>query len=174
MRSFSFRYRLSLGLFIFGLVASGLSAFPLEMETALLNRWFGINESIGPASILFNLRMFIATVHYGIHQTYENFPFFGYGTDWLGFGHLVIAAFFILPFLDPIRYRAVLKIGLGACGGVIALALICGPIRGIPFFWTLIDCSFGIIGAIPLLYCLRLTRKLDDRLTTSSALPKSR
>ena len=48
--------------------------------------------------------------------------------------------------------------------GVILLALVCGPVRSIPFFWTLIDCSFGIIGAIPLLYCLRLSRKIDDLL----------
>jgi hypothetical protein len=40
--------------------------------------------------------------------------------------------------------------------------LISGPIRGVPFFWTLIDCSFGIVGAIPLLYCLRLTGSPPD------------
>ena len=37
-----------------------------------------------------------------------------------------------------------------ACGLVVPLALICGPLRGIPFFWRLIDCSFGILGIIPL------------------------
>ena len=39
-------------------------------------------------------------------------------------------------------------------------ALLCGPLRGIPFGWRLIDCSFGVLGAVPLLYCLRLTRRL--------------
>jgi hypothetical protein len=34
--------------------------------------------------------------------------------------------------------------------------MICGPLRGIPFYWRLIDCSFGILGAIPLIYCMRL------------------
>ncbi len=37
-----------------------------------------------------------------------------------------------------------------ACVLVVPLALICGPLRGIPFFWRLIDCSFGILGFIPL------------------------
>jgi uncharacterized membrane protein len=69
-RKLIFRYRLSLGSFISGLIVSGLTAFPLELETALLNRLFGM----------------------------------------------------------------------------------------------LIDCSFGIVGAIPLLYCLRLTRKIDNKL----------
>ena len=29
--------------------------------------------------------------------------------------------------------------------------LIAGPIRGISWGWTLIDCSFGVIGIIPLI-----------------------
>jgi len=161
-RKLIFRYRLSLGSFISGLIVSGLSAFPLELETALLNRLFGIRQGINPTSIFFKVRLFISVVHYAIHDTYTRFPFLGYGTDWLGFGHFVIAAFFILPFADSVRYRAILHVGLIACAGVIAVALISGPIRGIPFFWTLIDCSFGIVGAIPLLYCLRLTRSRPD------------
>ncbi len=157
--TFLFRYRLALGFFIFGLVTSGLTAFPLEMESALLNRWLGLNPPIDPNGSLFQLHAFISRVHYGVQLTYQQFPFFGYGTDWLGFGHFVIAAFFVLPFVDPIRYRAIVQIGLFACGGVIVFALIAGPIRHIPIYWTMIDCSFGIAGAIPLLYCLRLTRR---------------
>ena len=152
-----FRYRIALGIFIAGLILSGISALPLQWELSVLDRWFAAGRfgGVGFAD-------FISSVHSGITQTYARFPFIGYATDWLAFGHFVIAAFFILPFIDPIRYCAVLRVGLAACGGVIALALICGPIRGIPFFWTLIDCSFGIFGAIPLLYCLRLTPKLNS------------
>jgi hypothetical protein len=152
-----FRYRLALGMFILGLVLSGISALPLQWELAILDRWSGSGQT---ASNFVPVRIgdFIGFVHSGIEKTYAQFPFFGYGTDWLGFGHFVIAAFFILPFIDPIKYRAILQIGLAACGGVIVLALVAGPIRGIPWFWRLIDCSFGVIGAIPLLYCLRLTK----------------
>ena len=143
------RYRIALGIFIVGLILSGISALPLQWELSLLDRWFGNSGSVGN---------FISHVRDGIDKTYAQFPFFGYGTDWLGFGHFVIAAFFILPFVDPIKYRALLYVGMVACAGVIVLALIAGPIRGLPFFWTLIDCGFGIFGAIPLLYCLRITR----------------
>ncbi len=148
-----FRYRITLGIFIAGLVLSGISALPLQWELSLLDHWFGGSETVGN---------FISHVRYGIDKTYAQFPFFGYGTDWLGFGHFVIAAFFVLPFADPIKYRAVLYVGVIACAGVIVLALIAGPVRDIPFFWTLIDCSFGIFGAIPLLYCLRLTAKIGN------------
>jgi hypothetical protein len=153
------RYRIVLGIFIIGLVLSGISALPLQWELSVLDRWFGSRAELGH---------FISHVHSGILQTYARFPFFGYATDWLGLGHFVIAAFFILPFFDPIRYRAVLCVGVAACAGVIVLALISGPIRGIPFFWTLIDCSFGIFGAIPLFYCLRLTAKRDKAIARAA------
>ena len=159
-QSLLFRYRISLAIFILGLVVSGITAFGLEMETALLNRVLGLNASTNPKSFLFPLQIFIYNVHLALSFTYARFPFFGYGTDWLGFGHFVIAAFFVLPFIDPIRYGAILSVGLLACAGVIVTALIAGAIRHIPFFWTLIDGSFGVLGAIPLIYCLRITRRL--------------
>jgi hypothetical protein len=81
--------------------------------------------------------------------TNAHYPFLAYGTDWLAFAHLVIAVAFIGPYFDPIRNKWVITFGLIACVGVIPLALIAGPIRGIPFGWRLIDCSFGVCGAIP-------------------------
>jgi hypothetical protein len=56
----------------------------------------------------------------------------------------------------------VLRAGLIACALVIPLALICGAVRQIPIGWRLVDCSFGIFGAIPLGYCLRLTKGLES------------
>lgn len=155
------RYRISLAVFIFGLIVSGIAAFALEMETAILRRILPLNPPLDPYSILFPLRAFIFTTHHAIHEAYIQSPIFAYGSDCLGFAQLIIAAFFLLPFVDPVRYRAILHVGLIACTGVIIVALISGPIRGIPFSWRLIDCSFGITGAIPLLYCLRLTKKID-------------
>jgi len=44
--------------------------------------------------------------------------------------------------------------------GIFVLALLAGPVRGIPWFWTLVDCSFGIGCGIPLLVCRRDIREL--------------
>ena len=88
-----------------------------------------------------------ATVREGLEATYRNYPFIAYGTDWLAFAHLMIALFFILPWRDPVRYEGVLKIGVAMSLLVSPLALICGPIRGIPFGWRLIDCAFGFVPA---------------------------
>ncbi|HSH39366.1 MAG TPA: hypothetical protein VK993_11325 [Chthoniobacterales bacterium] len=64
-----------------------------------------------------------------------------YGTDWLAFGHIVIAIFFAGPLIDPVRNLWVIRAGQIACVLVIPLALVCGDIRGIPLWWRAIDCS---------------------------------
>ena len=106
------------------------------------------------------LSFWIATVRDGLRAIHTAYPWLAYGTDWLAFAHIIIALFFIGPWLDPVANAWVLKIGLVACAGVFPLALICGPIRGIPLYWRFIDCSFGVFGSLPLFYCLRLTRRL--------------
>ena len=79
----------------------------------------------------------------------------------MAFGHIVIALFFVGPLIRPKEGRSVIYAGMAACVLVIPLALICGEVRGIPLYWRLIDCSFGVFGIIPLLYCLNLLRYLD-------------
>src|SRR6478735_3892145 len=138
--------RLWVTLFIVGLVASGVTAFPLQWELGLLCGWIGADFAAPEGS----LRWWSARVNDGLTTTYRSYPFLGYGTDWLAFGHIVIAMFFVGPLRDPIRNAWVFRVGLAACAGVIPLALLCGAIRGIPLYWRLIDCSFGIIGAVPL------------------------
>ncbi len=154
------RYRISLGIFIGGLVLSGVTAFPLLMEVRLLASWLGILEPEHYADYP-GLLYWIAYVLRGLEVTYAKYPFFGYGTDWLAFGHLCIAVFFIRPLLKPLESDWVLKCGLVCCAAVIPLAFIAGQVRGIPVYWRLLDCSFGVLGAIPLAYCLFLSRRMQ-------------
>jgi len=162
------RYRLILGTFFIGLVLSGVTAFPLLHELELLASLLGIAPDAAPLS-LSGLPFWIATVRDGLRAMHASYPWLAYGTDWLAFGHIVIALFFLGPLRAPVPNAWVLKIGLVACAGVLPLALICGPIRGIPFYWQLIDCSFGIFGALPLLYCLHLTARLRSLDTKETA-----
>jgi hypothetical protein len=46
---------------------------------------------------------------------------------------------------------------------VIPWAFYFGAVRGIPVWWRLIDCSFGVFGAVPLWWCRRWTRELEIR-----------
>lgn len=154
-----FRYRLSLGLFIVGLILSGVTAFPLLTELRLLASWLGIAHAADYAQLT-GLQHWIARVLFALEQNEAQFPFLAYGTDWLAFGHLCIAVFFIRPWFKPLESDWVLKCGLVCCVAIIPTAFIAGHVRGIPVYWRLIDCSFGIIGAVPLLYCLRQTTRL--------------
>lgn len=154
------RYRAVLGLFIVGLVVSGVTAFPLLAEMRLLCDWLGVGAATAAAGHT-GLEYWILTVRWGLEETYAKYPWIGYGTDWLAFGHIVIALFFIGPLRRPTESRATLAAGMAACVLVVPLALIGGAVRGIPFYWRLIDCAFGVLGIVPLLYCWRLLRWID-------------
>jgi hypothetical protein len=150
------RIRLWLFVFIAGLVFSGLTAFPLETELSILNKSLG-------ATVLVNsgLAVWLKAVQHGLSATNEQYPFLAYGTDWLAFAHLAIATAFIGPWIDPVRNKWVLTFGLIACTGVVPLALIAGGIRHIPLAWRMLDCSFGILGAVPLWICRRTAMQLE-------------
>lgn len=153
------RVRFWLVLFVTGLVVSGVTAFPLEIET----RWL-LSVLRHPASPvpehLPDLVAWVERVHQGLAETYRRYPFIAYGTDWLAFAHLMIAVAFWGPIRDPVRNIWVVQFGMIACAAVIPLALICGPLRGIPFYWQMLDISFGVMGIVPLLLSYRHIRAL--------------
>ena len=155
------RVRITLVIFIVGLVVSGVTAFPLVWEVNLLARFLRIGPALPPNAYHDFLRHWIAIVRQGVTESDRQFPFLAYGTDWLAFGHLIIALFFVGPLRDPVRNVFVLRAGLAACVLVIPLALVCGPVRGIPVFWQMVDCSFGVFGSIPLMICLRDVARLE-------------
>jgi hypothetical protein len=92
----------------------------------------------------------IVRINDALQNSYGQYPFLAYGTDWLAFGHVAIALAFIGPLRDPIKNIWVIEFGMIACTLIIPWALIFGMVRDIPFFWTLIDISFGVFGIIPL------------------------
>lgn len=153
------KHRLVLGFFIAGLILSGITAFPLAWELQMLTHMFGIDSS-APSATNTGVSFWLATVDRGLHQTYAVYPWIAYGTDWLAFAHIAIAVYFVGPWINPVKNEWVLHAGLIGCLLILPLALICGPLRGIPLYWRLLDCSFGVFGAVPLLYCLRLTRQI--------------
>jgi hypothetical protein len=152
------RIRVLLGLFIVALVASGLTAFFLPWELRLLTERFG--EGTRLAAAFPRLAWWLAYVRQGLEASRRDWPFLAYGTDWLAFAHLVIAVAFWGPLKDPVKNIWVVEFGMIACLLVIPLALVCGPIRGIPWFWRLIDCSFGAVGLLPLWMARRMILKL--------------
>lgn len=136
-----------------GLALSGITAFPLTSElewlvqhkhllSTALNQWFN-------------------KVYHALCFVRSRAPFLSYGTDWLAFAHLMLAILFVGPVVNPVKNIWVIQFGLVACVLIIPLAFIAGTIRGIPFFWQLVDCSFGIFGSIPLGMALYYLRQVD-------------
>ena len=146
-------------IFIIGLVVSGATAIPLSSEINTMVNLLGFRK--GDPSELSGTREWILKVQGALNNVNDRFPFLFYGTDWLAFGHFVIAIAFIGALRDPVRNRWLFTFGLIACGLVIPFAFVFGAIRGIPFWWRLIDCSFGIVGAIPLGFCAKWARTLE-------------
>ena len=139
--------------FIVFLVLSGITAFPIETELQILNS----NSALFPDFI----RNWLNDVYFAVKDTNTKYPFLSYGTDWLAFAHLVIAVAFIGPLKNPVKNIWIIEFGIIACIMVIPLALIAGEVRGIPLYWRLFDCSFGILGLIPLIWCYKLIKKLE-------------
>jgi hypothetical protein len=141
-------------IFITGLALSGVTAFPIETELA----FFAKHVQAFPAF----MQPWIIKVYQAVKTTNQTYPYLSYGTDWLAFGHLVIATAFIGPLKDPVKNIWIIQFGMIACVMVFPLAFIAGPIRGIPLYWRFIDCCFGVFGIIPLYLCYRDIRKLES------------
>ena len=154
------RIRLLLWVFISGLVISGATAIPLETEVRLLVRVIGAAERGGLDQSA--LVRWLTIVRDGLVDTNAAYPFLGYGTDWLAFGHFVIAIAFIGPLRKPVENVWVVEFGMMACVLVVPFALGMGAVRGIPLWWRLIDCSFGVLGIIPLWLCRKHIRQLAE------------
>ena len=147
------RIRALLVFFMIMLVISGLTAIPIEWELSMVHRLFDIDSKIGA---------WLTQVYGAVSEMSSRYPFLFYGYDWLAFAHLVLALVFIGPYRDPVRNKWVIEFGVYACLLIIPFAFIAGYLRGIPFWWRLIDCSFGIIGLVPLMICYRKTVRLES------------
>jgi hypothetical protein len=141
--------------FIIGLFISGLTAIPVEAEISILSRLFSPDTSVGH---------WLDKIEKGVNETGINYPFLFYGYDWLAFAHFLFSILFIGAYREPVKNKWLIEFGLYACILVIPFAMIAGHFRGIPFLWRLVDCSFGIIGMIPLSICYKRILKLE-RLT---------
>lgn len=149
-----FRIRAMIVLFVVLLMLSGITAFPVytEMKWLISLNIFSADTAMGA---------WLYQVWAGVQAMNESHEILFYGYDWLAFAHIVIGTAFIGPLRDPVRNKWVIDWAILACLGVLPLAFIAGPIRGIPWFHILIDCSFGVFGLIPLLIVRRWIGQLE-------------
>ncbi len=146
------KIRLLIIFFMVALVLSGITAFPVESELY----WLLSHPSLIPSS----MQDWLQRCYDALHETNSKYPMLAYGYDWLAFAHIVIAMAFIGPLRDPVKNAWIIDWAILACLAVLPLAFIAGPVRQIPVFHILIDCSFGIIGLFPLFLCRKWIRQL--------------
>lgn len=142
------------GFFIFALIISGLTAIPVEYELSQITN-FCKNNNIDNI-----ITVWINKIYQSIKDINFRYPFFSYGYDWLAFAHIILGILFIGPFRNPEKNIWIIEFGMIACILIIPFALIMGQMRNIPFVWRLIDCSFGILGIIPLMIIRNQIKKL--------------
>lgn len=142
-------------IFMLGMVVSGLTALPIEWELRNLYHWLAQRDYDNAFT------QWIELAYNGVRETNLTYPFMAYGTDWLAFAHVIIAIAFIGPLSDPVRNQWVIQFGIIACLAIFPFAFIAGYARGIPFFWRLIDCAFGILGGLLLLNCYAKIKLLE-------------
>lgn len=148
-----FSIRRWVAFFIAVLLLSGITAFPIESELAWVCSWWPDKQGI--------FYEWLFTCYRAIADVNQRYPFLAYGYDWLAFAHMVIAVAFIGLYKDPVRNIWIVEWGMIACVLIIPLALLAGGVRQIPWYWRLIDCSFGVFGMLPLLIVRRKIRKLE-------------
>lgn len=146
------RIRILIWIVIIGLFLSGITAFPIETELSL----FVKPHPDGVLSLWLN------KVYEAVKVTNSSYPFLSYGTDWLAFAHLMLAILFIGPLKAPVKNIWVIQFGIIAAVLIFPLAFIAGSVRGIPWFWQLIDGSFGVVTLICLLPCYKYILKLKE------------
>jgi len=140
-------------LFIIGLVISGLTALPLDWALSIAHTTISRGDN--------TFTYWIERVYLGVHETNLKYPFMAYGTDWLAFAHLMIAVAFLGPLRNPVRNVWVIEFGIIACLSIFPFAFIAGAVRGIPIYWRLIDCSFGLFGGLLLWRCRAKIKQLE-------------
>ena len=138
--------------FIICLVISGATAIPVEPELSFLIKLFPYDSIIS---------IWLQKVYDAFLEINTNYPFLAYGYDWLAFAHFILAILFIGPLKDPVKNIWVIEFGMIACALIVPFAFIAGHFRQIPLGWRLIDCSFGVIGIIPLIICKHRIEKLE-------------
>lgn len=158
------RIRLLTALFIAGLVLSGATAIPLESELNWLVKATGAKAKVETRTGTHapSWAAWLVKVQLALEETNARYPFMSYGADWLAFGHFAIAVAFIGAWRDPVRNRWLFDFGLIVCALVVPYAMVFGGVRGIPWGWRLVDCLFGVFGAVPLWWCQRWTRVLEE------------
>lgn len=142
--------KILLALYVIALVISGATAMIVPEGIAWLDKSIPTTWS--------TIYQWIHFVHLKIQASPK---FLLYGFDWLAFAHYVIAMSFYGVWKDAVRNKWVIEWAMLASIAIFPMAFVMGYLRGIPFWWQLIDCSFGVVSLIPLIMIHRRIKVME-------------
>jgi hypothetical protein len=87
--------------FMFGLVFSGATAIPVPTQVRAAERLLGPDLTAG-GLVPEAAAHWLGTIRDGVLLAEAQAPFLYYGTDWLAFGHFMIALAFVGAYRDPV------------------------------------------------------------------------
>lgn len=157
-RKLLLRARLCLLCIIAGLIVSISIILFVKPQTAFFYAHFGPGTWVEDKFPF--MASWITILYESIHMTYNNYPVIAYCMDWLVFAHIVLLIFFTGALIDPLRNAWIIKAGIMTCAVMIPFAFISGFIRGIPFFWLMLDCSFATVGLVPLCLAYKYIKEI--------------
>ncbi|MFM7022020.1 MAG: hypothetical protein ACKOXB_03515 [Flavobacteriales bacterium] len=139
------------------LIITGLSYFSLPF---LSRKIVSLIEMMGVRGGLYS---FAVKLRQGAVYNAAHYPFMGYGTDLLGFAHLMFALLLVGPIIDADKNEWVIRFGIMVCTLFIPVVLIMGWIREIPIIWRVMSCLMGATGFLLLFRVFKMV-KMNQRL----------
>ena len=152
------RIRLCLCLVMAGLVLCGVAASSPVRSTQSMLDLLVRSAHFGTGTPVY---VWLFEVHRTLAAATVSTPFIAYATDLVALAHIMLALALVGPYRDPSRNQWVVSFALLCCAAVALLAFTAGPIRGIPLFWRLVDSSFAVLCALPLVLCRHYTHLLQ-------------
>ncbi|MFC2111001.1 hypothetical protein ACFLQ5_00965 [Bacteroidota bacterium] len=150
------RAKIMIWIVVFGLFVSGVTVWPalFELKTIIRIIW---GDFVPTAS----LHLLLIQIIQGLETVQAEYPFLMYAYDWLAFAHIVLAILFAGTIRDLVRNKWIIQCGLIMCALVPILAIICIPLRAIPFYWFWIDAAFAPAAALPLWIALKDIKRVE-------------
>jgi len=145
--------------FILGLIFSGATAIPLEPELNLLAKFFGVADksSIEVASGM--AHWILRSRSPARHQCEISVS--GVWNRLAGVRTFCNRSGVHRGIARPGSQRVAFYLCMIACVMIVPYAFIFGGVRGIPVYWRLIDCSFGVFGILPIWYLPPMRQEIE-------------
>jgi len=110
----------------------------------------------------------IGVLNLSVNDTYQKYPAIAYCMDWLAFAHVFVGLSLLGAIKNPVQNVWAIKTAILTCLLMVPFAFLSGSVRGIPFYWCMVDSSFAVLALIPLSLAMHSINKLKQSQVNST------